>query len=63
MNVAMLLFHALLAVALIGALTHQALSVWWPATGGNRSFFGNFRAVRAACVCVYEPPGSACMRD
>lgn len=48
MNVAMLIFHALLAVALIGALTHQALSVWWPATGGNRSFFGNFRAVRAA---------------
>lgn len=48
MDVAMLLFHALLAVALIGALTHQALSVWWPASAGERNFFGNFRAVRAA---------------
>lgn len=48
MNIAMLLIHALLAVALIGALTHQALSTWWPVGGGQRSFFGNFRAVRAA---------------
>jgi len=48
MIVAMLIVHALLAVTLIGALTHQALSVWWPVSAGERSFFGNFRAVRAA---------------
>ena len=48
MDIALLIFHALLAVALIGALTHQALSVWWPVTAGTPSFFGSFRAVRAA---------------
>jgi hypothetical protein len=42
----LLIVHALLAVFTLGALTHQALSVWWPATG-QRSFFASFRAVRA----------------
>ena len=51
--------HALLAVALLGALTHQAMSVLMPvrAGGGRRpSFVTRFRAVHgpgyAAAVCV-----------
>lgn len=48
MDIALLIFHGLMAVLLLGALTHQALAVWWPASGSQRSFFGNFRAVRAA---------------
>jgi hypothetical protein len=48
MMTALLLFHMLVTVALIGAITHQALSVLWPVTAsGPRSFFGSFRAVRA----------------
>jgi len=33
---------------MLGALTHQALSIWWPATAGGRSVFHSFRAVRSA---------------
>jgi hypothetical protein len=48
MTTALLMFHMLVTVALIGAITHQALSVLWPVTtSGPRSFFTNFRAVRA----------------
>jgi hypothetical protein len=38
----------LVAVALLGALTHQSLSLWWPAKRGQSTFFGNYRAVRAS---------------
>jgi hypothetical protein len=48
MITALLIVHALLAVFTLGALTHQALSVWCPATAGHRSLFASFRAVRAA---------------
>ena len=41
----LLLVHMLLAVALIGALTHQAVSVMWPNTGRSKSFVGAFRGV------------------
>jgi hypothetical protein len=34
-----------MAVALLGALTHQALSVGWPAKKRTGSFFNNVRAV------------------
>ena len=45
----LLIFHGLCAVFMLGALTHQTLSVWWPATAGaGRSVFHSFRAVRAA---------------
>jgi hypothetical protein len=41
--------HGLFAMALLGAITHQALSVWWPVKGGgNPSFMARFRAVKAA---------------
>ena len=42
-------FHGLFAIALLGAVTHQALSVWWPVkTAGNANFMTRFRAVKAA---------------
>lgn len=40
--------HGLCAVFMLGALTYQAMSVWWPAAPGPRSFFASFRAVRGA---------------
>jgi hypothetical protein len=56
----LLLVHALLAVALLGALTHQAVSVLLPvhrvATPGGPGFVTRFRAVRSAgyatAVCI-----------
>ena len=49
MIVALLIVHGLLAVTLLGALTHQALSVIRvPAGGGPRSFIDRFRRVNGA---------------
>lgn len=42
-----LIVHGLIAVALIGSMTHQALAVCWPARK-PASFVGAFRAVNAA---------------
>ena len=42
-----LIVHGLLAVALLGAITHQALSVWLPARKPAGSFVGRFRSVPA----------------
>jgi hypothetical protein len=44
----MLIIHGLVAVALLGAVTHQTLAAW--ATAGARpgSFFGRFRTVPPA---------------
>ena len=39
--------HGLLAVALLGAITHQAASVLWPAVRPAGSFSGRFRSVAA----------------
>ena len=41
----LLIVHGLLAVALLGAITHQALSVWAPARRPAGSFVGRFRGV------------------
>jgi hypothetical protein len=41
----LLIIHGLVAVALLGALTHQALAAWVPARGRPDSFFRRFRAV------------------
>jgi hypothetical protein len=52
------ILHALLAVALLGALTHQAVSVLMPVrqTAGGAGFVTRFRAVHgpgyATAVCV-----------
>jgi hypothetical protein len=40
--------HGLLAVALIGAISHQTLATWAPAGAKPKSFFGRFRAVKSA---------------
>jgi hypothetical protein len=50
----LLIIHMLCAVALIGAITHQGLSVWWPVpAGAQRSFVTSYRSVRSA---VYTRP-------
>ncbi len=45
---ALLIVHGLLAVALLGAITHQALSVLAPVRKPAGSFVGRFRAVTGA---------------
>jgi hypothetical protein len=42
---ALLIVHGLLAVALLGAITHQVLSVWLPARKPAGNFSARFRAV------------------
>jgi hypothetical protein len=44
----LLIAHGLLAVALLGAITHQALSVWVPARRPAGSFVARFRSVPGA---------------
>jgi len=41
----LLIIHSLAAVALLGALTHQAISVWWPARQRTGSFVSSLRSV------------------
>jgi hypothetical protein len=48
MATALVIIHGLVAVALLGAMTHQTLSVWAPAGARQGSFFGRFRAVQPA---------------
>src|SRR5215475_3177238 len=48
MTTVLLILHGLLAVALLGAITHQTLATWAPARSGSYTFFGRFRSVKAA---------------
>ena len=48
MATALLILHGLVAVALLGAITHQMLGAWAPSSPRPRSFFGRFRAVQPA---------------
>ena len=41
----LLIIHGLVAVALLGAITHQTLSAWAPVNARPGSFFGRFRTV------------------
>ena len=41
----LLIIHALLALALLGAITHQAVALWWPVRAPAGSFIARFRAV------------------
>lgn len=41
----LLIIHGLLAVALLGAITHQGVSVWIPVRAPAGSFVARFRAV------------------
>jgi hypothetical protein len=45
MIIALLILHGLLAVALLGAITHQAIGVMWPGRGEAASFLGRVRTV------------------
>jgi len=47
MATALLIVHGLVAVALLGAVTHQALAAWLPARAQPGSFVGRVRAVPA----------------
>ena len=44
----LLIVHGLVAVALLGAITHQTLSAWARADSQRSSFFGRFRSVPPA---------------
>lgn len=44
----LVILHGLIAVALLGAITHQALATWAPASSPAGSFFARFRAVPSA---------------
>lgn len=46
MDTLFLMVHGILAVFLLGALTHQAFAVAWRPARGDQSFFGSYRAVR-----------------
>jgi hypothetical protein len=45
LNTALLIIHGLVAVALLGAITHQTIAAWVPTRGRHGSFFGRFRGV------------------
>ena len=42
LNTALLIIHGLVAVALLGAITHQTIAAWVPSHGRHGSFFGGF---------------------
>ena len=44
----LLIVHGLIAVALLGAVTHQSFAVAARASGPKKSFFDRFRGVNAA---------------
>ena len=48
MESALLIVHGLVAVVLLGAITHQLLAVWAPVNARPRSFLARFRAVEPA---------------
>jgi hypothetical protein len=54
MIVVLLILHGLLAVALLGAITHQALAVLStaPATNGRWTFISRFRSVDATAYAT-----------
>jgi len=48
MATTLLILHGLVAVALLGAISHQTLAVWAPSSAHPLSFLGRFRAVQPA---------------
>jgi len=48
MATTLLILHGLVAVALMGAITHQTLATFAPVRAAPHSFFGRFRAVQGA---------------
>jgi hypothetical protein len=48
MATVLVIIHGLVAVALLGAITHQTLATWAPVGDQPATFFANFRAARPA---------------
>jgi hypothetical protein len=48
----LLIIHGLLAVALLGAITHQAVAVWMPVRAKTGNFVTRFRAVPSTSYVV-----------
>src|ERR1700722_16294881 len=48
MWIALVITHGLLAFLLLGAITHQVVSVWAPVRAGAANFVARFRAVGSA---------------
>jgi len=48
LTTALLIIHGLVAVALLGAITHQTLAAWAPTRAPRGSFFARFRGVPPA---------------
>lgn len=48
MWIALLIVHGLVGFLLLGAITHQVVSVWAPVRGGAANFIARYRAVGAA---------------
>ncbi len=47
MTVLLLLVHGLSGVLLAGAITHQAIALWWPAPPAESAWWRSLRAVHA----------------
>src|SRR6185295_640780 len=45
MMIVLLIIHGLLAVGLLGAITHQAIGAWLPGRPGADTFIGRMRSV------------------
>ena len=45
LNTFLLIFHGLIAVALLGAITHQAIAIGWSGAARTGSFFDRYRNV------------------
>lgn len=43
----LLILHGLVAVALLGALVHQTIALWWPASSRTPAFVSRLRSVQA----------------
>lgn len=48
MWIALVILHGLLAFLLLGAITHQVVSVWAPVRARSRNFVARYRAVGSA---------------
>jgi len=46
-NVVLLLLHGLSGMLLLGAITHQAVAVWWPGPPAESAWWRSLRAVHA----------------
>jgi len=48
MNITLLIIHGLLAVMLLGAITHQSFNTVWPRRPGESNFIARYRGVNGA---------------